>query len=230
MLRKLLSLLSVAVFARMLAQDPKPSTPPPDSSQSKTNIVEAETRDLKAGDEFNFRVEEDPIKSQSPIRVAATELGDAYFPVSRLTDTTVSINVRGKRLDEIRKELKEKLEKDYYQKATVTLQLAGIGGQSQAALGGAGGKVIFFGALRGVIPLPEGEKLTLSEAVLRLGGGGGGYANLKKVKLTRKDPETGRPVTRIIDVDSVIHKNDSSADVELRDGDRVEVPEKLINL
>jgi hypothetical protein len=105
-----------------------------------------------------------------------------------------------------------------------------VGLQQPTAGAASNAKVIFFGELKAVVPLPEGEKLMLSEAILRLGGGGG-FANLKKIKVHRRDPESGRAITFVVNVDAVIYNTDpTKKDVELRDGDRVEVPAKLINL
>lgn len=224
-MRCLLAICAVlaAVF-RGLGQDVRP---PQDPGLSKTNLVDAETRELKPGDEFSFRVDEDPGKSPEPMRVVATELGDAYFRVSRISDTSVAVNVRGKRLDDIRREVREKLEKDYYQKASITLNLVGIGGLNPASSSSLG-KVIFFGEMKGMLPLPEGEKMTLSEAVLRLGGGTP-FANLKRVKVSRKDSKTGKTKVMVVNVDSVLHDNKNSEDIELQDGDRVEVLAKSFN-
>lgn len=205
------------------------TTPLSGTAGSSTNRIDAESRELKPGDEFSFRIEEDPVKSAEPMRVVVTELGDAYFRVSRMTDKTIAVNVRGKRLEEVRAEVKGRLEKEFYHRATLTLSLTGVGVQQPAAGAPSTAKVIFFGELKAVMPLPEGEKLMLSEAVLRLGGGGG-FANLKKIKVHRRDPESGRASTVVVNVDAVIYNNDPTKDLELRDGDRVEVPAKLINL
>lgn len=205
------------------------TNPPSGIAGSNTNRIDAESRELKPGEEFSFRIEEDPVKSADPMRVVVTELGDAYFRVSRMTDKTIAVNVRGKRLEDVRAEVKARLEKDFYHKATLTVSLTGVGVQQPTTGAASNAKVIFFGELKAVMPLPEGEKLMLSEAILRLGGGGG-FANLKKIKVHRRDPESGKASTVVVNVDAVIYNNDPTKDLELRDGDRVEVPAKLINL
>ena len=78
--------------------------------------------------------------------------------------------------------------------------------------------------MTGVVAIAEGETLTISEAVLRVGHSD--YADLRKVKIHRLDKETGKEKMIVVDVDKILKKGDRSADAPLQGGDRVEVKEK----
>jgi len=151
-----------------------------------------------------------------------TQLYDAHFPVSRGYEKQVIINVRGKKLDVVREALKKELEDKYYNKATLELTLYGT---TSEGFGAVGPKVVIFGELSQQIPIREGQKLTCSEAILMAGGGGSKaeWADLRRVKIHRKNAESGKGETLTVDVDAVLKKNQPEKDVELRDGDRIEV-------
>ena len=70
-----------------------------------------------------------------------------------------------------------------------------------------------------------GETKTVFEGVYQVGLSE--FANLKKVKLNRLNPQTKETESRVIDLEAV-RKGDRAKDVPLQDGDRVEVPEKSI--
>jgi len=53
-------------------------------------------------------------------------------------------------------------------------------------------------------------------------------ANLKKVKLQRKDPVTGANKTVEVNVDKILKTNARNLDIKLQDGDCIEVPAKNI--
>ncbi|HMO64201.1 MAG TPA: hypothetical protein PKE47_03065, partial [Verrucomicrobiota bacterium] len=90
------------------------------------------------------------------------------------------------------------------------------------------GRVIFMGEVQGVLPiLPDEPPRMLTEAIVALRPSD--YADLRRVKLHRIDPETKATETRIIDVRRIIRDNARGDDVQLQDGDRIEVPAKWIN-
>ena len=132
----------------------------------------------------------------------------------------VTINIRGKNLGQVKEELKRKLEADYYYRATVELFLID---RTKSV-----GKVIFFGkgGVHGVVQLLPGRETLLSEAIVHLHPTR--FANLKKVKVNRIDPETQKTEEIIVNVDAVLYKGDRSKDLILQDGDRVEVPDRGI--
>lgn len=85
-------------------------------------------------------------------------------------------------------------------------------------------KVRVFGALHGTIPLPETQTARLSDVLAGLGRNDS--ADLKNVKLYRTDPQNGSVDTIEADVEKILRTKDRTGDVELRNGDRIEVPRK----
>lgn len=175
---------------------------------------------LRTEDRLQFRIAEDPIPDRNPIGVVVNTVGEASFPVSRDSDIRLNLRVRGKTLAEVRAELKRQLEQSYYHQATVTLMLDDKKFSP--------GKAIFIGEVQGTVPiLPDEPPKMLSETVMSLRPSD--YADLKRVKLNRVDPQTKATETRVIDVRRIMRENVRDEDVELRDGDRIEVPAKWIN-
>lgn len=190
-----------------------------------TGVIDPETRELRPGDTFRYRIEEDPGASSDSMRTSVTATGDLHFNVSRRFDTYVTISARGKRVADIRQALKEKLEADYYRVATVSLNLDNVE-RSPAALATTTGKVQVFGEIQTVLPLPEDRDLMISDAILLLPRND--FANLKRVKIHRSNPETKERETIEVDVDRILRRNDRSLDVRLKDGDRLEIPPKKV--
>lgn len=195
-----------------------PSIHPPIQPSSDPVKPSEEIVELNPQDKLFFSIREDPIRGAAPEEVHVNAQGDLQFRVSRGADDTVTINVRNKTLAAVERELKAKLEADYYQKVTIELR---VKEQTKKV-----GQVLFTGAVRGnFIQLLPGETKTLFEGVYQVGISE--FANLKKVKLNRVNPQTRETESRVIDLESV-RKGDRSKDVSLQDGDRVEVPEKSI--
>ena len=88
--------------------------------------------------------------------------------------------------------------------------------------GGAAGRVQFFGEMSGQVDLPAGRPTQLAEAILSLGKTSES-ADLRKVKVLRADG-----TTVMVDVRKVIQENQRDRDLDLRDGDRVEVPKRIL--
>jgi hypothetical protein len=107
------------------------------------------------------------------------------------------------------------LEEKYYVHATVRLDLDAVLKGPDAA--GAGGSATFFGEMGGKIPLPEGQKVWLSQAIASMHPSD--WADLAKVKVNRKDGKTIR-----VNVKDILEKNQRKLDVELQDGDMIQVP------
>jgi len=187
---------------------------------AETNKVAlaADTYRLQPQDKLYYRIAEDPVKGNEPDVRSVTALNEILFPISRGSDQFIRISTLGRTLEEVRKELKQKLDADYYYNATVELTLIN---QSQKT-----GKATFSGrVVKGQVSLLPGEQKTLSEAIVSLGYNE--FANLKKVKLYRVDPNAPgqKAEPKIYDVEAAL-KGDRSKDVVLQDGDNVEVPEK----
>jgi protein involved in polysaccharide export with SLBB domain len=174
-----------------------------------------QTNTLQPLDQLLLTIEDDPVQGDEPITVTITDLGEAHFPVSRGFATSVTLKVTGKSLDEVKSELKAKLDEEYYHDAQVSLRMLSRGDSA--------GTAYFFGAVRGSVRLPPGRKLTVAEAILGLGYSE--FANLKRVTINRRDPATNQPIELRVDVQAVL-AGAREQDVELQDGDRVEVAEK----
>lgn len=167
---------------------------------------------LNPMDKLSISIAEDPVKGQ-PIEVSVSPLGDLVVRVSRCCEDAVVVNVRGKTLDQVEKELKEKLEADFYQKATLQLRVVD---QTRRR-----GQVFLRGAVRAnSVPIDPGKPLTLWEALNQAGTTE--YANFRKVKLDRNGKITEYDI-------EAVNKGDRSKDVELQDGDRITVAEKRFN-
>lgn len=204
-----LSLCSVT-FAQK-APDPKT-----ERAQAPVNAAAVEER-LKTGDKLLYSVVEDPIKAPIQDDVLVNSRGEANFLVSRAYNELLTLNVAGKTLSQVQAELKEKLEANYYKQATVHLKLKEASMRS--------GQVLLFGSVRNsFVVIQPGEQKKLLEAVLQAGPNE--FANLKKVKLSRIDPETGALDVKTINVEDI--KKNPTKDIYVRDGDRIEIPERGI--
>lgn len=193
-------------------------------------VVDAEARELKPHDTFRFRIEQDPTSGAEAMRVVITDSGEAHFNVSRAHSTYVTVKAAGRHLSEVRRELKTKLDAEFYRDASVNLDLEGVANSANnpAAGGlalGSAAKVQIFGEMQGTYPVPEGQRLWLSDVILALPRND--FANLKKIKVLRTTAD-GKPESHTVNINDVLNNNDRSADFELKDGDRVQVPRKTI--
>lgn len=167
-------------------------------------------------DKLRFRVVEDPVKGE-PEQVMVSPNFMVDFPVSHGSVVRVSLSARDKTLEEISRELKARLDADYYVDAHVEIAF------EQRSL--KAGRVLISGAARvNILPLDPSEQKTILEAILQAQPTD--FAKLTKVKLFRSNPATGKLETRVIDVDEIKKSGDKSKDVILQDGDRIDIPEK----
>jgi protein involved in polysaccharide export with SLBB domain len=135
------------------------------------------------------------------------------------------IPVEGLTTDEVAQKIKEGLEKDYFQKATVTVAI-----ESALASGGAAGGVIYvIGNVNrpGPLLLPKDERFTVTKAIIAAGNFAV-FANGGKVQLIRYD-KTGKKFVTYMDVDRIMKRGEFEKDIQVQDGDWIIVPEKLIN-
>jgi ankyrin repeat protein len=87
--------------------------------------------------------------------------------------------------------------------------------------------VVVFDAMEGEFPVPDGQPLMLSTIMRKLPPNS--FANRRKVEIQRVGPD-GKPMPTIqVNVDDVLMNNNRSADVELKAGDRIRVPRKVIH-
>lgn len=238
-LAMLLSLAAPAILAQDAPPPVKPRTnPPPATAASTTNstpdsTIDSETRELKPRDTFRYRVHEDPVGGADSLRVVINDAGEALFNVTRSDSTYVTIKAAGRKLPEVRQELKQKLEAEYYIRATVDLSLETVASVSGAAAGAAGAaayatlpKVVVYGELQGSFVIPEGQRLMLSDVMI--GMPRNPFARLDKVEIQRLGTDGKALPSIVVDVEGLITKNNRSLDVELKDGDRIRVPKKKV--
>lgn len=171
---------------------------------------------LGRGDTVTFSITQDR-EAPQVMRVTDTgELDFSSFPkIGR-------ISVVGRTCSQIAAELRHKLEADYYNHADVVLGVNQVNVQSV-------GRVYITGNVRAPGPqeLPSNERMTVANAIIRAGGFDK-FADQGHVKITRKD-KGGKPTSFTVDVKAIIGQGNLDKDVELKDGDYINVPQKWIN-
>lgn len=186
-----------------------------------------ETRELRIRDTFRYRIEEDPSRGSDPMRVTITDSGEAHFSVIQSDSSYITLRVSGRKLADVRNELKKRLDADYYLDSSVSLDLEGFNTSLPGGVDPMADvpQVVVFGMLSGTFPIPEGKKLMLSEIMLRMPRNE--FARMNKVEIQRLGPD-GKPIKMpTVDVDELLRENNRSLDVELKDGDRIRVPRKV---
>ena len=175
------------------------------------------TKPLGRGDIVTFAIAQD---REAPQTMRVTDTGELDFSVFPKIGR---ISVVGRTCAQVAGELKHKLEADYYNAADVTL------GINQVNALGSRGRVYVTGNVRapGTQELPPNERTMVSTAIIRAGGFDK-FANGHKVQVTRND-KNGKPDRFTVDVTSIIDGGHRERDVELEDGDYINVPQRLIN-
>ena len=194
--------------------------PAPSSESTAPQTPETDEYKLVYQDKVKYHIEQDPYRDADFPELIVSSLGFLNFPISRAKGAPfIKIEAIGKTLEQIRSEVVSKLEGEYYQKATVSLQLTS---KSEKL-----GQVLFTGPIiKGMIKLLPGEQKKLSEAIVERGYTE--FARLKKVEVTRQVKGASKPRTIIVNIDAVLHKGRKDLDLILEDGDTVNVPEKGI--
>lgn len=234
-MRRLLTCLLLGALwsAQTAAQEAVTNAIPPGATNSVgTNTttldkIDAEARDLKAGDVLRFSVEQDPATAKLIQLVDITAAGEALFPVTKESDLYVKLSARGKKLADLRKEVKTLLDAEYYNDCAVKIDLEQIRSDPSIASPENSSKVTVFGVTSGSVLIREGETKTLTDLILGLGQLGP-RAKLTEVRIRRMDPATKREVITEHDVKKLLKEGDRSKDPVLKDGDRVEIPEKVL--
>lgn len=187
-------------------------------TETKTAETNAPVAKLAPMDKLQYRVLEDP--AQGFTQVAVSSLGKIAFPVSLgFENIVVTVDAKGQTVDEVAAAVKKQLEARYYKKATISLSLVD---KAQKM-----GQAFFTGECRGVVPVPSGEEVLLSTALIKLGYSE--FANLKKVEYYTIDKATGKKAdVRILNMEDVIKKGLRGEDKDpvLQDGDRIVVNQK----
>ena len=168
---------------------------------------------LAIGDQLSYRVWED---EDDPKVLPVTDSGELEVPyLGRYP-------AEGKTCKQLAWEIKTELEKKYYYKATVTIA---VDSKPKSR-----GKVYLAGAVGAAGPedISGDEVLTVSKAILRAGGLAG-FADGKKVKVTRNTGDKpGEEKTIIVNVTKVLEGGKSEEDLPLQPGDFIFVPERVI--
>ena len=169
---------------------------------------------LRVGDKISLQIVEDRDVPKSLVVADSGELDAPYVGRVAAADKTCR---------QLADELKARLEKEYYHRATVIISLD----VANKLLG----RVYVWGQVRnqGAIDLAMNENLTAGKAILRAGGFGD-FANKKRVKIVRSgSPEgTGKQSFELNMVD-ILEKGKTEKDVVLQPDDFIIVPSRLIN-
>jgi polysaccharide biosynthesis/export protein len=158
---------------------------------------------LGIGDRVSFRIVEE---RRVPIALTVTDSGEMEVPLIG------RVMARGKTCKQLAYELKPILEKEYFYISVKPIGKVYVTGQVRA---------------QGAVELFPDEVLTVSKAVLRVGGLAD-FANRRKVKLVRKTPG-GNAETVLVDLVEILDKGRLEKDPILRPDDLINVPERLIN-
>ena len=180
-----------------------------------TNSMDAldDKHTLAIGDRLSFRIVEDEDEPKPLIVTDSGDLGVPYlgrFPAENRT------------CKQLARELKAALEKEYYYQATVIIAVDSMARSR--------GKVYLVGPVRmpGPQELPSDEALTLSKAILRAGDFTD-FADKHNVKITRQGGAgESNKVTLVVDVGRIFDKGKTEDDVELKPGDLIYIPERMI--
>ena len=168
---------------------------------------------LGNGDTVSYRVIED---QKDPVVLTVSDSGELTIPLVGI------VTAKGKTCKELAYEIKPLLEKQYFYHATVIIGLETF---STHPLG----KVYLMGQVQkqGAVEIPSSEKLTVSQAIL-LVGGLADFADKRRVKLVRKKPD-GTTQTTVVDLVEILEKGHSERDPVLQPDDTIIVPQRLIN-
>lgn len=178
----------------------------------RTNSMSAldDKKKLGPSDYVSFRVVEDRDNESQHLRV--TDNGELEVPYIGM------VPAEGKTCKELANNIKSALEREYYYHATVILAVDRVSKESK-------GRVYVYGSVRAQGPqeIPADEEYTVSKAISRAGGFGD-FANMRKVKLTRKN---GKEFT--VDCKRIIQDGHPEDDVKLLPDDQIYIPQKLVN-
>jgi polysaccharide export outer membrane protein len=167
---------------------------------------------IQIGDQLAFRILED---ENSATSLTVSDSGQVRVPY---VGSMTAVNRTPR---DLAFQIKQALERNLYKKATVMISVERPTTRSS-------GKVYLTGevAKPGVIELRANESLTLTQAILEVGGFSD-FANKRKVKLVRKSASSSQ--VKIIDVSVVIDQGRTDLDVALKPGDVVVVPARFLN-
>ncbi len=169
---------------------------------------------LRVGDKISLQILEDRDAPKSLVVADSGELDAPYAGRVPAADKTCK---------QLAEELKARLEREYYHRATVVIALD----LANKLLG----RVYVWGQVRqqGGIDLTVNESLTAGKAILRAGGFAD-FANKKKVKVIRSGTAGGAAKeTFELNMVDILERGKPEKDVVLQPEDFVIVPSRLIN-
>ena len=175
--------------------------------------TDSKARVITPGVVVNIVVEEDHALDR---QYAVLNNGSIDFP------PLGRFQVDGMTTDDLAKKIKQGLEKDFFQVATVyvTVDLAQTVQQA--------GVIYLLGNVGrpGPLLLPRDEKFTVMKAIIATGGCGQ-FANCKKVELIRYGPN-GKKYKTLVNVERIM-TGFFEEDIAVQNGDWLIVPEKLFS-
>jgi polysaccharide export outer membrane protein len=169
---------------------------------------------LRVGDKISLQILEDRDAPRGLVVADSGELDVPYVGRVAASDKTCK---------QLAEDLKARLEKEYYYRATVIIALD----VANKFLG----RIYVWGQVRnqGPIDIAVNENLTAGKAILRAGGFGD-FANKKKVKVVRGGGTEGAAKQSFeLNMVDILEKGQTEKDVVLQADDFVIVPSRLIN-
>ena len=176
------------------------------------------SKPLGRGDTVTFSIAQD---REQPQVMRVTDTGELDFSGYGFPKIS-RISVAGRTCAAVAAELKHKLEADYYYSADVTLGINQVNQHADR------GRVYLTGDIRmpGPQELPANERTTVSIAIIRAGGLSL-YANGSKIQVTRKGKD-GKADRFTVDYNAIVLKGRADLDVEVQDGDYINVPQNAV--
>ena len=169
---------------------------------------------LRVGDKISLQILEDRDLPKGLVVADSGELDVPYVGRVSATDKTCK---------QLADELKARLEKEYYHRATVIIALD----VANKLLG----RIYLWGQVRtqGPMDITVNENLTAGKAILRAGGFGD-FANKKRVKIVRGGATEGAAKQSFeLNMIDILEKGKTEKDVVLQPDDFIIVPSRLIN-
>jgi polysaccharide export outer membrane protein len=169
---------------------------------------------LRVGDKISLQILEDRDAPRGLVVADSGELDVPYVGRVAAADKTCK---------QLAEELKARLEKEYYYRATVIIALD----VANKLLG----RIYVWGQVRnqGAIDVAVNENLTAGKAILRAGGFGD-FANKKRVKVVRGGATEGAAKQNFeLNMVDILEKGQTEKDVVLQPDDFIIVPSRLIN-
>ncbi len=181
--------------------------PPVDGNDSNRAMLELDnSRIIEVGDRLEYTVLED---REAPEVLLVEEDGNIELPLLG------GLKAQGLTAQQLAMAVSEALKKDYYYQATVLI--------SQHQASSRRGVVLVMGEVsrEGMVEIPPGDILRVSEAIMRAGGFSV-YADPTRVSLIRPNAENPEDSQRFdVNVGQILETGNLSMDIILRANDRI---------